>query len=338
MKNIQLFLEYSKIQDKIDFLEDICVELEDRGLKVEIVKTYEKRFTRNPYAKDYNKVEIVVKISDPTSIFSEDVDDSEKHLYNSTVIKRFLNHLEKIGLYYRSLRGGIQSIRICFDAYGKNYTVPDKFITPYKDPILESKNICNTELTEEMIQEIIYFDAYTNYDTKSRKLTDKISSFEMIFVDKLGLDGVEDMYITSQEDYKKVQSIINNIYKICINDKVLSEKAIYLYGEVTNCMSGFPKFYELEDVLLEFIDSEYDIEFAFRNDIKKMDIFISRGLAPGIGPSFSDVDELSDDEVYKSFKRIKNSILPRLEKMYNLQIEMEIISKKIIMHLNKYDN
>lgn len=133
------------------------------------------------------------------------------------------------------------------------------------------------DLTEDMILNIIYFRncSIDNGYGESSNINKSIDSLIDIYLsDKLDFES-EDLTFANRKDYYKVQKYIHQIYKITLEDLKFKKLFISIYQDIKKIM-GKILFTDYEDILLEFIDDGFDIDFCFKPghhmkiDIKKV--------------------------------------------------------------------
>jgi hypothetical protein len=91
----------------------------------------------------------------------------------------------------------------------------------------------------------------------------------------------------------------------------LIDKLISINSEVESKMMGFPKFYELEDIFLEFIDDGWNISFDVRNN----DTF---GIE--ISNCYSELNITMND--YYNLKKSSKNIVQKIKNMFNMNCDI----------------
>lgn len=167
-------------------------------------------------------------------------------------------------------------------------------------------NESNNSVSYEMLSEVIMFRNNSHIDD----IPDLNKKIDHFVNDELGED-VDDLcpvYIDEHKQFRtKLEDLINRIKK----DSKLSNTLISLYKEVESEMMGFPKFYELEDLFLEFIDEGWIVNFTIK---PKMSFEIE------VTNDMSDINISYDD--YINFQIKSNSILKRLESHFNVDCDI----------------
>jgi len=166
-------------------------------------------------------------------------------------------------------------------------------------------NESNSLVSYEMLSEVIMF-RNNSHIGDFPKLTKRIDHF----VNELGED-VDDLcpvYIEEHRQFRtKLEDLINRIKQ----DTKLSNTLISLYKEVESEMIGFPKFYELEDLFLEFIDDGWVVSFVINPKVS---------FEIEVNNSMSDINISYDDYVNLQIK--SNGILKRLESHFNVDCDI----------------
>ena len=167
-------------------------------------------------------------------------------------------------------------------------------------------NESNNSVSYEMLSEVIMFRNNSLVDNNP-KLSKSIDHF----VDaELGED-IHDLcpvYVEEHRQFRtKLESLINRIKQ----DSNLSNTLISLYKEVESEMLGFPKFYELEDLFLDFIDEGWIVNFTIKPKVS-FEIEVTNDT--------SDINISYDD--YINFQIKSNGILKRLESHFNLDCDI----------------
>lgn len=134
-------------------------------------------------------------------------------------------------------------------------------------------NESSQELTEDMILNIVYFRNYSIFsDSGVVSIHKDFDSIIDVYLDSELEFGSDWMTFINKEEYKNVQGYINQIYQLSLKDPKLNSMLISLYEKVKVIM-GKILFTDYEDLLLEFIDDGYDLEFVFRpGDCMKIEI------------------------------------------------------------------
>jgi len=167
-------------------------------------------------------------------------------------------------------------------------------------------NESNSSVSYEMLSEVIMFRNNSLVDNNP-KLSKSIDHF----VDaELGEDIYDlcPVYVEEHRQFRtKLESLINRIKQ----DSNLSNTLISLYKEVESEMLGFPKFYELEDLFLDFIDEGWIVNFTIKPKVS-FEIKLTNDT--------SDIDISYDDYIDLQIK--SNSILKRLESHFNVDCDI----------------
>jgi len=167
-------------------------------------------------------------------------------------------------------------------------------------------NESNNSVSYEMLSEVIMFRNNSLVDNNP-KLSKSIDHF----VDaELGEDIYDlcPVYVEEHRQFRtKLESLINRIKQ----DSNLSNTLISLYKEVESEMLGFPKFYELEDLFLDFIDEGWIVNFTIKPKVS-FEIEVTNDT--------SDINISYDDYIDLQIK--SNSILKRLESHFNLDCDI----------------
>jgi len=167
-------------------------------------------------------------------------------------------------------------------------------------------NESNNSVSYEMLSEVIMFRNNSLVDNNP-KLSKSIDHF----VDaELGEDIYDlcPVYVEEHRQFRtKLESLINRIKK----DSKLSNTLISLYKEVESEMMGFPKFYELEDLFLDFIDEGWIVNFTIKPKVS-FEIEVTNDT--------SDINISYDD--YINFQIKSNSILKRLQSHFNVDCDI----------------
>jgi len=110
----------SKIDKKIQLLQDLAYDLQDEGLQVEIINGSHTHLLRDPrvsmhtgsrYTDDYKKF-IIMTVMDPDNKFSTD-------LFNTDIIDEFKERLKSYGMNPRGMSGGRNFCVFKFDKWSK---------------------------------------------------------------------------------------------------------------------------------------------------------------------------------------------------------------------------
>lgn len=106
MKYLKVYKVYeSQVDKKVQLLKDLCVDLEDVGLFVEIWK-------------EGKSIHLFIQDQKDNSDLSGD-NYYEENLYDKEVIHEFDKTLKSYGMNYRSKKGGSDKIWYEFDKWGK---------------------------------------------------------------------------------------------------------------------------------------------------------------------------------------------------------------------------
>lgn len=167
-------------------------------------------------------------------------------------------------------------------------------------------NESNNSVSYEMLSEIIMF-RNNSYLKDNEDLNRRID----LFIDvKLGGD-IDDLCPVYIEEHKQFIAKLEELLDKIKQDSDLSNTLISLYKEVEIEMKGFPKFYELEDLFLDFIDSGWIINFTIKPRIS-FEIQISNEM--------SELNISYDDYINLQIK--SNNIVKRLESHLNVYCEI----------------
>jgi hypothetical protein len=110
----------SKVDKKIQLLQDLSLDLIDKGLQVEVINGSHTHLLRDPrvtihsgsrYSNDYKKY-IVMRITDDDNLFNAD-------LYYTDTIQDFIETLKSYGVNPRGMSGGNHFAVFKFDKWGK---------------------------------------------------------------------------------------------------------------------------------------------------------------------------------------------------------------------------
>jgi hypothetical protein len=110
----------SKVDNKIQLLQDLSLELKDVGLQVEVINGSHAHLLRDPrvtihsgsrYSNDYKKY-IVMRVTDDNELFNAD-------LYYTDTIQDFIETLKSYGMNPRSMSGGNHFALFKFDKWSK---------------------------------------------------------------------------------------------------------------------------------------------------------------------------------------------------------------------------
>ena len=110
------------------------------------------------------------------------------------------------------------------------------------------ENFQDIESIYDKLSEILYFRNNTHIEF-DRKLMNDINYFIMI-----QLDRDYDLNPITRDEYIEFRKALLLLESDIENDVKLFEKLSLLYDRVRERMKGFPKFYEIEDILLEIIE------------------------------------------------------------------------------------
>lgn len=163
---------------------------------------------------------------------------------------------------------------------------------------LESKS----EVSYETLSEVILFRNNSHQIEQVGDLMRKIDKFISVDLNE-DLDDLTPVYT---EEHKQFKVRIEEIVKRIKNDSNLSNTLLSIYSEVENVMKGFPKFYELEDLFLEFIDDGWHLNFEVKI-FHEMIIEISNEMA--------DLNITYDDFIALQIRC--NSVLKRIKSLFD---------------------
>jgi hypothetical protein len=170
----------------------------------------------------------------------------------------------------------------------------------------EKFNESNNSVSYETLSEVIMF-RNNSYMSDNVDLNRRIDHFIDV---ELG-DDIDDLcpvYIEERRQFiSRLEGLLDRIKK----DSNLSNTLISLYKDVEKKMEGFPKFYELEDLFLDFIDNGWVINFTVKPKVS-FEIQISNEM--------SELSISYDDYVNLQIK--SNNIVKRLESHFNVQCEI----------------
>lgn len=132
MKNIKYFQAFESLVDKkIQLLRDICLDLQDAGLEVEVKNG---SYTIQDYT---NRKSIIIDITDINKKFGG-------NLYDSEIIKDFIETLMSYKMRPRSISGGSNFVIIKLDKHGSMTNSPlirESIELDLKDILLELEDI-----------------------------------------------------------------------------------------------------------------------------------------------------------------------------------------------------
>jgi hypothetical protein len=121
MININSFKQFeSKVDKKIQLLQDLSLDLIDKGLQVEVINGSNTHLLRDPritihsgsrYSDEYKK-SIIMRITDDNNLFNAD-------LYYTDTIQDFIETLKSYGMNPRSMSGGNHFAVFKFDKWSK---------------------------------------------------------------------------------------------------------------------------------------------------------------------------------------------------------------------------
>jgi hypothetical protein len=120
----------------------------------------------------------------------------------------------------------------------------------------------SNKLTKEMAQEIIY---YVSEDSRpSKEIADDI--YHLID---------DDSFIMYETGYEEMKEMIRKLLSMCQNNTELTEKMIQIYHKIREEREIFPHAHEIEEMLLDFMDSE-DFDFMIYSSKYKYRIKLSK--------------------------------------------------------------
>jgi hypothetical protein len=129
-------------------------------------------------------------------------------------------------------------------------------------------NESTQDLTEEMILNIIYF-INSAIHSNSEAINRDVDSIINVYLDEMKkvagqLDfDLDSMIFTNEEEYKKVQEYIRQIYEISLKDSKLKDILLSIFERVKKLM-GKVLFTDYEDLFLEFMEDGFNLEFVFK--------------------------------------------------------------------------
>jgi len=163
---------------------------------------------------------------------------------------------------------------------------------------LESKS----DISYETLSEVIMFRNFSKM-TGNEEIHRKIENFINTDMD----EDINDLVPISTEDHRQFRKKIEELVNVIKSNPDFSNTLLQLYSEVEDKMGGFPKFYELEDIFIDFIDGGWGIDFVL--DVGKyMEIEVSNEIV--------DLNITYDD--YINLISESNSILRRIKSHFNL--------------------
>jgi hypothetical protein len=121
----------------------------------------------------------------------------------------------------------------------------------------------SNKLTKEMAQEIIY---YISEDSRPSK---------EIAVDIYNTIDDNDDFVMYETGYEEMKEMIRKLLSICQNNVELTEKMIQIYHKIRKEREIFPHAHEIEEMLLDFMDSE-DFDFMIYSSKYKYRIKLSK--------------------------------------------------------------
>ena len=162
-------------------------------------------------------------------------------------------------------------------------------------------NESNNSVNYEMLSEVICFRNYSLLDDNE----ELIREIEYFISLDLNLD-IDSLTPITSEEHRVYNLKMQELFNIIKNNTKLSSKLKSIYSKVESKMSGFPKFYEIEDVFLELIDIGWIILFDFRRG----------SITVEISNYQSDINITPDD--YNDVKNMSKNIAKKIESLFNI--------------------
>lgn len=106
------------------------------------------------------------------------------------------------------------------------------------------------KFTEEMAQEIIYCFS------ESSELDKELEQLRTSFYNSIESEGHENDFIMYETDYNEMKEMIRKLYGLAQTESLtFRDDMIQLYHKIRKIKSKFPHIYEIEDLFLDFIES-----------------------------------------------------------------------------------
>lgn len=165
----------------------------------------------------------------------------------------------------------------------------------------------NNEVSYETFSEVIIFRNNSHQTDEVKDLFRKIETFINVDLNE-DLDELTPVFTEEHHQFKiKIEEIVRRIK----NDSKLSSQLLSLYSQVEEVMNGFPKFYELEDLLLDFIDNGWQVLFEVK---------VGHEIIIEISNEMADLNITYDDYVDLQIK--SNSILKRIKIYFKMNCDI----------------
>ncbi len=165
----------------------------------------------------------------------------------------------------------------------------------------------NNEVSYETFSEVIIFRNSSHQTDEVKDLFRNIETFINVDLN----EDLDELTPVCTEEHRQFKIKIEEIVRRIKNDSKLSSKLLSLYSQVEEAMNGFPKFYELEDLLLDFIDNGWQVLF---------EVEVGHEIIIEISNEMADLNITYDDYVDLQIK--SNSVLKRIKSYFKMNCDI----------------
>jgi hypothetical protein len=128
----------------------------------------------------------------------------------------------------------------------------------------------NSNITVEMVHEVVYYRCFSMYDFENSDIFDKIDKFYKFFD-----FYIDDIGPLDKHGYDRVCNTMDKIFEICLENDNYGKMLKELYDLVRKEMEGFPLFHKLENLFVLLMDEEWNVFYEY-NLQKNMKVILRK--------------------------------------------------------------